>query len=83
MLKPLNGRVLVKPDEKETQTEYGIILTDAAVEKPLTGTVVSTISDLVAKGDRVLFSRYGYDEAKVDGEDYYIVSENQILGILS
>jgi chaperonin GroES len=85
MLKPINNRILVRPDEKETETPSGIIIPDNSVEKPLSGVVisVSTYGDLapVKVGDRVLFSRYGYDETKASGETLYIVSESSILAI--
>lgn len=77
--------MLVRPDEKETTTASGIILADNAVEKPLSGTVVSvsTSGELapVQVGDRILFSRYGYDETKASGETLYLVSESSILAV--
>lgn len=81
MLKPIGNKVAVRPDEKETVTESGIILTEKAVEKPLSGIVLAGNTD-VKEGDHVLFSRYGYDEFKYEGEILYIVSDSAILAIL-
>jgi chaperonin GroES len=80
MLKPLNKRIIVKPDEAETVTKSGIILAEAK-EKPMTGTVVVGNS-VTGVGARVLFSRFGYDEFEYNGETLYLVSENTILAIL-
>lgn len=80
MFKPLNNRALIRPDEKETVTASGFILTDSSVEKPSTGTVLVGNS-IVKDGDRVLFSKYGFDEVEIDKEKLYVVSENCILGI--
>ena len=79
-LKPLNNKVLVKPDERETKTEFGIILTDSMVEKPTTGTVLMGGS-LVKEGQKVLFSKFGYDEVVIEKELLYVISEPNILGV--
>ncbi len=81
MFKPLNGRVLIKPDKVggERTTTSGIILVDKE-DRPVTGTVLTPGRD-VQEGERVLFSKYGFDEAQIDGEIHYVVSENLILGI--
>lgn len=85
MLRPTNNRVLVRPDEKETVTESGIVLPENVVEKPLSGTVISisTHRELapVQVGEHILFSRYGYDETKASGETLYLVSESSILAV--
>lgn len=81
MFRPLNNRVLVLPDDKETKTESGILLTEKTVEKPVTGTVVVG-NESVKEGDKVLFSKYGYDEVKIEGELHYVVSELSLLAIL-
>ncbi|HUY62417.1 MAG TPA: co-chaperone GroES [Candidatus Paceibacterota bacterium] len=94
-LKPLADRVVVRPAEKEGEKKLasGIIIPASAdKEKPMTGEVVAVgpgkyedgarVPMAVAVGDRVLFSKYGYDEVKVDGEEYYILSESSILAVL-
>lgn len=93
-IRPLADRVVVRPlSKEETATASGIIIPDtAAKEKPMQGTVVAVGSgryedgDLipmsVKKGDTVLFSKYGYDEVKIDGKEYYILSEGSVLGII-
>lgn len=78
--KPTNNRILVKPDEKETKTESGIILADATVEKPTTG-VVLVGNKLAKEGQKVLFSKFGYDEVVIEKELLYVISEINILGI--
>ncbi|MGH7141505.1 MAG: co-chaperone GroES [Minisyncoccia bacterium] len=94
---PLGDRVLIKPaspDESGTTTAFGIIIPDTVdKEKPEQGTVVAvgpgkrdenghTFAPNVSVGDRVMFSKYGFDEIKVDGVEYYIVSESNILAII-
>ena len=81
MFKPLNNRVLIRPDEKEETTASGLIVVSSVVEKPVTGVVVVG-NDSVKEGDRVLFSKYGFDEVKIDNEVLYVVSDITILGIL-
>ncbi|MEZ6125401.1 MAG: co-chaperone GroES [Planctomycetaceae bacterium] len=89
-INPLDDRVVVKTDDAEETTAGGIVLPDAAKEKPQRGTVVAVgpgrlldsgerapIS--VAVGDKVLFSKYGGTEIEVDGEDVKILRENDIL----
>jgi chaperonin GroES len=92
-VKPLSDRVLVKPlDEKEVK-KGGIIIPDSAKEKPQEGEVVAlgtgkvdeqgkNIELTVKKGDRVLISKYGGTESKFEGENYLIMREDDILGIL-
>jgi chaperonin GroES len=92
-VKPLSDRVLVKPlDEKETK-KGGIIIPDTAKEKPQEGEIVALgtgkldedgkkIEFTVKKGDRVLISKYGGTEIKIDGDNYLIMREDDILGIL-
>jgi chaperonin GroES len=94
-IKPLGDRVLVKPeDATDTKTASGIIIPDTAhKEKPERGTVIGVgpgkrgddneiIPVTVKVGDVVLFSKYGYDEIKIDDVEYYIVSENNILAVV-
>ena len=92
-VKPLGGRVLVKRlDETET-TKGGIIIPDSAKEKPKEGKVVALGTGKLDKdgkkiafnlkvGDRVLFTSYGGTDVTVDDEDYLIVSEDEILGVV-
>jgi len=92
-VKPLSDRVLVKPlDEKEVK-KGGIIIPDSAKEKPQEGEVVALgtgkldehgkkIDFTVKKGDRVLISKYGGTEIKIEGDNYLIMREDDILGIL-
>lgn len=79
MFKPLNNRVLILPDPPESQTAFGLLLPDNK-DIPVKGTVVVG-NKQVKKGDRVLFSRFGLDEMKMDGKDYCVVSDSGILGI--
>lgn len=79
MFKPLNNRVLLKPDE-ENITKGGIVLVESKFEKPSVGTVIVGNKE-VKKGQRIVFSKYGYDEIEIDGEKHYVVSDFNILGI--
>ena len=92
-IRPLNDRVLVQRMEEETKTKGGIIIPDTAKEKPAEGKVVAVgngrlgddgkrVALEVKKGDRVLFSKYGGTEVKVAGEEYLIMREDDILGII-
>jgi len=91
---PLGDRVLVKPADKESKTESGIIIPDTvSQEKPDQGKVVAVgdgrVNDdgkiiplRVKKGDKIIFSKYGPDEVTIDGEEYYIISEASILAVI-
>lgn len=92
-IKPLHDRVLVKRVEAETKTSGGIIIPDTAKEKPLRGEVFAVgpgkvLSDgkthtiCVKVGDVILFDKYAGTEVRVDGEDYLIMREDDILGII-
>jgi chaperonin GroES len=92
-IRPLNDRLLVKRLAEEEKTAGGIIIPDSAKEKPAEGEVVAVgpgkaadngerITLQVAVGDKVLFSKYGGTDVKLDGEDYLIMREDDILGIL-
>jgi chaperonin GroES len=92
-IKPLGDRVLVKPIAQEIKTKSGIIIPDTIdKEKPDQGEVVAVgegryedfkiIPPRVKVGDRVLFSKYSPDEIKVEGEEYYILREENILAII-
>ncbi len=91
---PLGDRVLVKPLAPETVTSFGIIIPDTVKEKPEQGVVVAVgpgrrgdDNDLVPVGvqvgDTVLFSKYGFDEIKVAGVEYYVLPENSILAVIN
>ncbi len=92
-LQPLSDRVLVHPlDEKEVK-KGGIIIPDTAKEKPTEGEVVAIgtgktndkgekVPFTVKVGDKVLISKYGGTEVKLDGENYLIMREDDILGVL-
>jgi len=91
--RPLHDRVLVEPLQAETKTAGGVILPDTAQEKPQEGKVVSTgpgargedgkVAKLdVKKGDRVLYGKWSGTEIKVDGKDFLIMKESDIMGII-
>jgi chaperonin GroES len=94
-IRPLGDRVVVKPADKnqERKLASGIIIPETAdKEKPARGTVVAVgpgkyedgkIAPMsVPVGDEVLFAKYGYDEVKVDGEEYFILSESSVLAVI-
>lgn len=92
-LKPLHDRVLVKRVDVEEKTKSGIIIPDTAKEKPQEGEVVAvgpgirhengTVTPLgVKKGDRILFGKWSGTEIKLDGQDYLVMKETDIVGIL-
>lgn len=92
-IRPLNDRLLVKRLEEEARTAGGIIIPDSAKEKPAEGKVVAVgpgklndkgdrVALQVKVGDRVLFSKYGGTDVKLDGEDYLIMREDDILGVI-
>jgi chaperonin GroES len=92
-LSPLGDRVVVEPLSREETTASGIIIPDTASrEKPERGTVVAvgpgkyengTLVPMTVKvGDSVLFSKYGYDEVKIDGTEYFILHESSVLAVL-
>lgn len=86
---PYGDRVLVKPMPQETVTSFGIIIPDTAKEKPEQGKVVAVgpgkksddgkvVPVSVKVGDKIMFSKYGYDEVRINGEDYYLIREESI-----
>ncbi|MGH2270833.1 co-chaperone GroES [Anaerohalosphaeraceae bacterium U12dextr] len=90
---PLEDRVVVKPQEAEAKTAGGIVLPDTAKEKPLIGKVIAVgpgkLMDngqrapmSVKKNDTVLFGKYSGSEVEVDGEDYKVLRESEILGVI-
>ena len=92
-IRPLNDKIVVKRIEAEKKTKGGIVLPDNAKEKPKEGKVISVgegklldsgnrASFQVKKDDRVLFSSYAGTEIKIDGDDYLIMSEDDVLAIV-
>ena len=92
-IRPLGEKVLVRRLEAEEMTRGGIVLPDAAKEKPQKGTVIAVgdgklLDDgkrakfQVAKGDKVIFTSYAGTDIKVDGEEYLLMNESDILAIL-
>jgi chaperonin GroES len=92
-LKPLGDRVLVQPLEEKETKKGGIIIPDTAKEKPQEGKIVALgtgkvddngkkIAFEVKKGDKVLISKYGGTEVKLDDETYLIIKEEDILGVI-
>ncbi|MCB9481065.1 MAG: co-chaperone GroES [Desulfobacteraceae bacterium] len=92
-IKPLQDRVVVKRIEEPTKTKGGIIIPDTAKEKPSEGEVVAvgngrvtndgkTIPMELKVGDKVLFSKYGGHELKIDGEEYIIMGQDDIYAVV-
>ncbi|MDZ7722505.1 MAG: co-chaperone GroES [candidate division KSB1 bacterium] len=92
-IKPLADRVVVKPLEEEDTTAGNIIIPDTAKERPQHGEVMAvgpgkasdsgtTVEMSVKKGDKVLFGKYSGTEITIDGEDYLIMRESDILAVV-
>jgi chaperonin GroES len=92
-LRPLQDRILVQRVGEETTTKGGIIIPDTAQEKPAEGKVVSVGNGKVGddgkripleikKGDRILFGKYSGTEVKISGEEYLIMRQDDLLGII-
>jgi chaperonin GroES len=92
-IRPLEDRILVRPEEGQETTISGIVIPDTAKEKPQEGTVLaigpgkrSDTGDLipmdVKEGDRVMYSKYGGTEIKIDGEELLILSSRDVLAIV-
>ena len=92
-LKPLGDRIVVKRVEAEQMTEGGIVLPDSAKEKPKEGKVLALgdgrllddgtrASFQVKKNDRIIFTSYAGTEVTVDGKEYLVMSENDVLAIV-
>lgn len=92
-IRPLHDRVIVKRLEEEEKTKGGIIIPDTAKEKPIEGRVVAVgdgrvkkdgtrIGLEVKKGDRVLFTKYGGTEVKIEGEEHLMMREDDILAVI-
>ena len=92
MIKPLQDRVVIKMVENEETTKSGIILSSGAKEKPQIAEIIEVgpggeidgkpIKMYVKKGDRVIVRKYAGTEVKIDGEDYIIVKQDDILAIV-
>ena len=91
-LKPLFDNILIKPLEAEAKTSSGIILPDSAKEKPQMGEVIEVgpgkiddgkmVPTLVKKGQKVMYKKWGGNEIKINGEEFILVEEKDILAIL-
>ena len=81
-LQPIKGRILVKPFEAKDKTSGGIYLPDTAKEKLQEGKVIAVAEDAtdeVAVGDRVIYKQFGGTEVKIEGEDYILLTEDDLL----
>jgi chaperonin GroES len=92
-LRPLGDRVVVKATSRETVTKSGIVLPDTAKEKPQEGEILAIgpgkvldngkrVTLEVKVGQKILFAKYGGTEVKIDGEEYLILRESDIMGII-
>jgi chaperonin GroES len=92
-LQPLEDRIVVKPSEEEETTASGIVIPDTAKERPQEGEVIAVgpgrfeegqrIPMDVKAGDKVIYSKYGGTEVKVEGDEYLILSARDVLAVLS
>ena len=92
-IRPLQDRLLVQRLDEEDKTKGGIIIPDTAKEKPVEGKVVAVgigkvsedgkrIALEIKKGDRILFGKYSGTEVKIEGDDYLIMREEDVLGVI-
>ncbi|CCK79511.1 co-chaperone GroES [Desulfobacula toluolica] len=92
-LRPLSDRILVERVAEDEKTKGGIIIPDTAKEKPAEGKIVATGNGRMGEdgkllpmdvkvGDRVLFSKYGGTDVKIDGIDYLILRQDDVLGVI-
>jgi chaperonin GroES len=92
-IRPLQDRIIVQRVEEEAKTKGGIIIPDSAKEKPAEGKIIAvgngkTADDgkriplEVKEGDRILFGKYSGTEVKVEGEEYLIMREDDVLGVI-
>jgi len=92
-LRPLQDRILVQRVKEEEKTKGGIIIPDTAKEKPIEGKIIATgngklsedgkrIALEVKKGDRILFGKYSGSEVKIEDEEYLIMREDDVLGVI-
>jgi chaperonin GroES len=93
-LRPLQDRILVQRVEEENTTKGGIIIPDTAKEKPAEGKVIAVgngklgddgkrIPLEIKAGDRILFGKYSGTEVKIEGEEYLIMREDDVLGVIA
>jgi chaperonin GroES len=93
-LRPLQDRILVQRVEEETTTKGGIIIPDTAKEKPAEGKVIAVGSGKLGEdgkrvpleikaGDRILFGKYSGTEVKIEGEEFLIMREDDVLGVIN
>lgn len=93
MIKPLHDRILVKRIESKEEVRGGIVIPDTAKEKPQEGEVVAVgdgkvldsgtkLGMSVKEGDRILFGKYSGTEVKIEGTEYLIMREDEVLGVL-
>ena len=91
--RPLHDRVVVKRVEEDTKTKGGIIIPETAQEKPMQGEIIAVgpgardesgkvVALDVKKGDRILFGKWSGTEVKIDGTEYLIMKESDIMGVL-
>ena len=92
-VKPLEDRILVKPNERETKTASGLYLPESSKEKPIQGKVVAVgpgklmdngkrAAMSVAKGDTVVYGKYAGTEVEIKGEQHLILRETELLGVV-
>ena len=91
-LKPLDDRIVVKVTEEEEKTSFGIVIPDTAKEKPTEGEVIAVgpgkfedggrVPMDVKPGDKVIFSKYGGTEVKVEGQEYLLLSARDVLAVI-
>jgi len=92
-IRPLHDRILVKRLEEAEKTKGGIIIPDSAKEKPIMGEVIATgkgkikddgtvLPPDVKKGDKILFGKYSGTEVKIEEDEYLILREDDILGVI-
>jgi chaperonin GroES len=92
-LQPLEDRVVVKPSEEEEMTASGLVIPDTAKERPQEGEVIAVgpgrfedgnrIPMDVKVGDKVIYSKYGGTEVKIEGDEYLILSARDVLAVVS
>ncbi|MBR9988059.1 MAG: co-chaperone GroES [Desulfosarcina sp.] len=92
-INPLQDRILVKRVKEDEKTKGGIIIPDTAKEKPIEGTVIAAgngklsekgirVALDVKNGDRILFGKYSGTEVKIEGEEYLIMREDDVFGVI-
>ncbi len=92
-VKPLHDRLIIQTSEEEEKTKGGIIIPDTAKEKPVEGKVIAVGAGRIKKdgtkmpleikkGDRVLYAKYAGTEIKMDGEEYLMMKEDDILAVI-